>query len=228
MTVFISPPWPFALCSGLRPLGLFFSCCATALLHPSSKTCSAPSVAWSVICLFILFRSGSLLGPLLPCCYPCRLVFLTVLMSGLFTGLTWQLFFLPCLFFRLWIALLLTSMLFVRISILSCRVPVLAVWTFFAQPLLLGRSLFWCPPVRQIARVFRRLTNSPPIPFLLVVPDWSSAAYWSVLHPAGRLHPRLSRTMQFVPRFFSTAPFSSSLFTSGACVPMIALLCTGP
>ena len=49
---------------------------------------------------------------------------------------------------------------------------------FFAQPLLLGRSLFWCPPVGQIARVFRRLTNSPPIPFLLDVPDWSSAAYW--------------------------------------------------
>ena len=56
---------------------------------------------------------------------------------------------------------------------------------FYAQLLLLDRSLFLCPPVRQIACVFRRLTNSPPIPFLLDVPDWSSAAYWSVLHPAG-------------------------------------------
>ena len=177
MTVFISPPWPFALCSGLRPLGLFFSCCATALLHPSSKTCSAPSVAWSVICLFILFRSGSLLGPLLPCCYRCRLVFLTALMSGLFTGLTWRLFFLPCLFFRLWIALPLTSMLFVRISILSCRVPVLSVWTFMPNLSCLTAPCFCAHlfvrlPVfsaaSQIHRLFLFFWMSPTGPALLI------------------------------------------------------------
>ena len=220
----VSPPRP--LCTGLQPLGLFFSCCTAVLLHLSYRICYSPFVAWNVICLFILFQSGSLLGLLLPCCYPCWLVFLKVLTSGLSTGLTWRLFFPPCLFFRLWIVLVLTSMLFIRIFILSCRVLLLSVWTFLPNLSCLAALCFYAHLFVRLPVFFRRLMNSPPISFLLVVPDWSSAAYWAVLHPAGRLHPRLSRTMQFVPRFFSTAPFSSSLFTSGACVPMIALLCT--
>ena len=94
---------------------------------------------------------------------------------------------------------------------------------YFAQSVPLGRRLFLCPPVRLISRVFRSLLTLPPdVSFLLLVPDWPSTAYWSILHPGGTRHPIFTAVLQFYPRFFATCD-APCLFTSGARVPFLAL-----
>ena len=94
---------------------------------------------------------------------------------------------------------------------------------YFAQPVPLGRCLFLCPPVRLISRVFCSLLTLPPgVSFLLLVPDWPSTAYWSILHPSGARHPIFTAILQFCPQFFATCD-APCLFTSGATVPFLAL-----
>ena len=94
---------------------------------------------------------------------------------------------------------------------------------YFAQPVPLGRCLFLCPPVRLISRVFCSLLTLPPgVSFLLLVPDWPSTAYWSILHPGGARHPVFTAVLRFCSRFFATCD-APCLFTSGATVPFLAL-----
>jgi len=51
---------------------------------------------------------------------------------------------------------------------------------FFCQ-ILPPVNLYMCPPVRLIPRIFRRMLSCPHRTFLLIVPDWPSAAFWVLL-----------------------------------------------
>ena len=95
---------------------------------------------------------------------------------------------------------------------------------FFAQCLAPGIRYFLCPPVKLIPRLLAFLAVRPGLTVLLVVPDWPSASFWAVLHPGGFPHPMVRFCRRFSPRFFSVYPVHS-LFTSGARIPMLAMLC---
>ena len=95
---------------------------------------------------------------------------------------------------------------------------------FFAQCLAPGIRYFLCPPVKLIPRLLAFLAVRPGLTVLLVVPDWPSASFWAVLHPGGLPHPMVRFCRRFSPRFFSVYPVHS-LFTSGARIPMLAMLC---
>ena len=95
---------------------------------------------------------------------------------------------------------------------------------FFAQCLAPGIRYFLRPPVKLISRLLAFLAVQPGLTVLLVVPDWPSASFWAVLHPGGLPHPMVRFCRRFSPRFFSVYQVHS-LFTSGARIIMLAMLC---
>jgi Reverse transcriptase (RNA-dependent DNA polymerase) len=94
---------------------------------------------------------------------------------------------------------------------------------FFAQRLQHGRRYFFCPLVKLLTVAFHRFLRTPGASAVFVFPDWPSAAFWATFHPGGRLHPAVTSRIAFSPRFFASNA-AASLFTSGASIPMLALL----
>jgi hypothetical protein len=84
-------------------------------------------------------------------------------------------------------------------------------------------NLFLCPPVSGIISAFHHVLSLRGKLALLLVPDWPSTAFWAVLHPGGKVHPSVQCSKVFYPRFFS-ANSVPTLFTSGARIPLLALL----
>jgi hypothetical protein len=83
-------------------------------------------------------------------------------------------------------------------------------------------NLFLCPPVSGILAAFNHALTLRSKNILLLLPDWPSTVFWSTLHPAGLLHPAVTRSHVFHPTFFSVVSVPS-LFTSGARIPILAL-----
>ncbi len=50
-------------------------------------------------------------------------------------------------------------------------------------------NLFLSPPVSGILAAFHHVLSLRGKLALLLVPDWPSTAFWTVLHPEGRVHP---------------------------------------
>jgi len=64
-------------------------------------------------------------------------------------------------------------------------------------------NLFLCPPVSSHLAAFHHVLSLRGKLALLLVPDWPSTAFWSLLHPKGRVHPSLLCSKVFYPRYFS-------------------------
>jgi hypothetical protein len=94
---------------------------------------------------------------------------------------------------------------------------------FFAQEPTPGASLFLCPPVSLVARALGKFLSFPESVAVLLFPRWPAAAFWPVLFPGGSPHRAAVKVHHFAPSFFSVMP-APSLFTSGAKIPMVALL----
>ena len=95
---------------------------------------------------------------------------------------------------------------------------------FFTQQLSPAHFYFLCPPVSLISKTVAQLEMTQGIQALLLVPDWPSTVFWAVLHPGGRTHPMVQRVWRFKPRFYSSVGVKC-LFTAGATVPFLALVC---
>ena len=98
---------------------------------------------------------------------------------------------------------------------------------FFSQILTTGHSYFCCPPVSRVTAAFHHILRFSGVHALLIFPDWSSAAFWSSMHPSGQPHRFVSRRITFRPRFFSTNS-ARCIFTSGSHFSMVAFLIHTP
>jgi hypothetical protein len=94
---------------------------------------------------------------------------------------------------------------------------------FFTQAPVPGASLFLCPPVGLVARALGKFLSFPDSAAILIFPRWPAAAFWPVLFPGGSPHQAAVKVHHFTPSFFSVVS-APSLFTSGAKIPMVALL----
>jgi hypothetical protein len=83
--------------------------------------------------------------------------------------------------------------------------------------------LFLCPPVGLVARALGKFLSFPASTAVLIFPRWPAAAFWPVLFPGGSPHQAAVKVHHFTPSFFSVVS-APSLFTSGAKIPMVALL----
>ena len=71
--------------------------------------------------------------------------------------------------------------------------------------------LFMCPPVALIPQAVTRLLLLRGKQCVLLVPHWPAAVFWTLLHPAGRLHPNIHAQTIFRPICYSPTP---CLFTA--------------
>jgi hypothetical protein len=73
---------------------------------------------------------------------------------------------------------------------------------FLAQNLLPNVNYFCCLPVKMIGRVVCHILDAENVTCLLLVPVWSSAAYWPALQLSPRFREATRREIRFYPRFF--------------------------
>jgi hypothetical protein len=94
---------------------------------------------------------------------------------------------------------------------------------FFSQVLDPRRRYFICPPPKLLSPALQHCLKFPGVLALFILPDWPSAAFWLTFFPNGRLHENVIAHRRFTPPFFA-ANNVPSIFTSGAYIPMLALL----
>jgi len=97
---------------------------------------------------------------------------------------------------------------------------------FFVQPLYPRIRYFCCPPVAMIIPCFRKLMSHSHLSFLLLVPDWPSAAYWPVLFLVDHKY-RFTEVRKFATNFFYANLGSSKVFSEKPNFSMLAIVTSG-
>jgi hypothetical protein len=98
---------------------------------------------------------------------------------------------------------------------------------FFAQKLLPTQIYLCCPPVKLLPAALKHVCHHQSVTALFVLPEWHSASFWPIFFPNGRQHLYCTFVHRFTGGFFS-AYGTKSLFTSGAIIPMVAILLRTP
>jgi len=84
---------------------------------------------------------------------------------------------------------------------------------FFAQALQPGKKYFCCPPVSLIIPCIRKLQAAPGVEFLLIVPEWHSAAFWPILFPHRHILWPRATVFASPAKFFFANQATSKVFS---------------
>ena len=94
---------------------------------------------------------------------------------------------------------------------------------FLAQTLVAGQSYFCCPPVSIIVQCFKKLTTTPDIVALLLIPEWTGAVFWPYIFNGKKYSEKVKTIIPFKPNFFFSNQAVSKVFSHKPNFRMLAL-----
>ena len=95
---------------------------------------------------------------------------------------------------------------------------------FFGQTLSSAEIYYCCPPVHEIGHTIKKLKKTEGVTALLVVPEWKSAPYWSMLREGNNFVAEVKRYVVWKPERFQNPGSAASVFAREATTTIFAAI----